>query len=156
MDFSVLPFYNTWNRMHLFYFQVPNDFLGDSCKTLSFDVDTSGPQGFLISIGLPQYYQVLNGHDLDLEALADMQETDWRSLGVTDPRHLRRLVQGSENLRVRLCSSSIERQKHLPRVIRLSDVRDKVWFLKEPSTYQYHHSHVVDLILPKNFIVDLA
>ncbi len=107
-------------------FQVPNDFLGDSCKTISFDVDITSPEDYLISIGLPQYYAVLTSHDLDLEALVDMQESDWRSLGVTDPRHLRRLLQGSENLRVRLCTSSLDKQRHLPRVIKLSEVRDKV------------------------------
>ena len=70
------------------------------------------------------YHQSLvdrNRHTI--EAVKEMRESDWKKIGVTDPRHLRRLAQGTEILRARLIHA--DKQKQL-RIAKLSQIRDKV------------------------------
>lgn len=70
------------------------------------------------------YLDNLVNHKLQaIEQVKDMKEADWRSVGVTDPRHLRRLSQSTELLRARLMHA--DKQKQL-RIAKLSQIRDKV------------------------------
>ena len=105
-------------------FQVPNDFLADSCTSQMLDIAMTTVKDFLISTGMPMYHDLLLLHNINsLDAVKEMREPDWKKIGVADPRHLRRLVQSTELLRARLAHS--DKQKQM-RILKLSQIRDKV------------------------------
>lgn len=86
------------------------------------DVSANSLQDFLTSIGMPMYMDIMLSQDLrTLDIIQDMEEGEWRQCGITDPRHLRRLVNAVEILRIKL--EALGRTNTLRNV---SHIRDKV------------------------------
>ncbi|KAK8777229.1 hypothetical protein V5799_029434 [Amblyomma americanum] len=73
---------------------VPNDFLADSCHGTCMEADYSGGlRPWLTSLGLPMYEPLFQEARLsDLARIAQLQEQDLRTLGISNVRHVRHLA----------------------------------------------------------------
>ncbi|CAN7988877.1 unnamed protein product [Ixodes hexagonus] len=71
---------------------VPNDFLADSCGGPVVEADYSGLRAWLVSLGLPMYEPLfLEARISTLARVADLREPDFRTLGISNARHVRLL-----------------------------------------------------------------
>lgn len=72
--------------------QVPNDFLADSCGGPIVEADYTGLRAWLVSLGLPMYEPLfLEARISTLARVADLREPDFRTLGISNARHVRLL-----------------------------------------------------------------
>ncbi|EEC20230.1 hypothetical protein IscW_ISCW023867 [Ixodes scapularis] len=71
---------------------VPNDFLADSCGGPIVEADYTGLRAWLVSLGLPMYEPLfLEARISTLARVADLREPDFRTLGISNARHVRLL-----------------------------------------------------------------
>lgn len=85
------------------FFQVPNDFLADSCCEPVVEANYSGLSNWLISLGLPIYDSLFRKHGCtELFHIAALKDSDLHRYGIENSKHIRLLKTAIEALHIHI------------------------------------------------------